>query len=144
MRIDSVALNDVSRREDNFERLTADFADWLTRDEHVRQHVKIRRIRPRRPDGAMSPDWIEWINLVVSSGLSSAALVYAHKNFRASLPRRLRENVRMVIEHGDLRVEVENGTEQDVALVAEIIAAARSRTSTPESALGDASDPERR
>jgi hypothetical protein len=92
----------------------------------------------------MSPDWIEWINLVVSSGLSGAALVYAHKNFRASLAQRLRENVRMVIEHGDLRVEVENGTEQEVALVAEIIAAARSRTSPPESAaLGDTSDPER-
>ncbi|MER5384232.1 hypothetical protein ABT040_28825 [Streptomyces sp. NPDC002688] len=103
--------------------LTADFADWLTEDRDVSLHAEIRRIRPQRTDGAMSGDLVEWISLVISSGFSTTALVYAHKSFRAALPPSLRQGVRMVIEHGDLRLVVEGGTEQDATRIAQALAA---------------------
>lgn len=103
--------------------LTADFADWLAQDREVGRHTEIRRIRPKQVDGAMSSDLVEWINLTVSSGFSATALVYAHKNFRNALPPRLRTGMRMVIEHGGVRVVVENGTEEDAVRIAQALAA---------------------
>lgn len=112
-------------------RLTGDFANWLTQDRTVALHTEIRRIRPESTDGAMSGDLVEWINLAISSGFSTTALVYAHKSFRASLPPRLRAGARMVIEHGDVRIVVENGTEQDAARIAQALA-------TPPESVGNA------
>ncbi|CAM5452186.1 MULTISPECIES: effector-associated constant component EACC1 [Streptomyces] len=103
-------------------RLTGDFADWLAQDRAVSLHTGIRRVRPESTDGAMSGDLVEWISLAISSGFSTTALVYAHKSFRASLPPRLRAGARMVIEHGDVRVVVENGTEQDAVRIARALA----------------------
>ncbi|TJZ56910.1 hypothetical protein FCH28_05280 [Streptomyces piniterrae] len=97
--------------------LTAQFAQWLAQDRSVNQYVEIRPVRPEQTDGAMSADLVEWLNLVVSTGFSTAALVYAHRSFRASLPPRLRRAARMVIESDGVRVTVEDGTEDDVARV---------------------------
>lgn len=108
-------------------RLTDDFANWLAQDRTVAPHTEIRRIRPEATDGAMSGDLVEWISLAISSGFSATALIYAHKSFRASLPPRLRARARMVIEHGDVRIVVENGTEQDAARIAQAL------TTRPES-----------
>ncbi|OEJ28906.1 hypothetical protein AS594_35280 [Streptomyces agglomeratus] len=124
VRIDSGSTSDDGPDGHATARLTGEFADWLAQDRSVGPHTEIRRIRPQRIDGAMSGDLVEWISLAVSSGFSATALVYAHRSFRASLPPRLRAGARMVVERGDLRVVVENGTEQDLARVAQVIAAA--------------------
>ncbi|MER5911893.1 hypothetical protein ABT124_15640 [Streptomyces sp. NPDC001982] len=122
VRIDSSRASDDSPDGQAAARLTGDFANWLAQDRAVALHTEIRRIRPEPTDGAMSGDLVEWINLAISSGFSTTALVYAHKSFRASLPPRLRASARMVIEHGDVRVVVENGTEQDAARIAQALA----------------------
>ncbi|WP_319245088.1 effector-associated constant component EACC1 [Streptomyces sp. MB09-02B] len=123
VRIDSAGGSTDSRDGQSVAQLTADFADWLSQDRAVGPHVEIRRIRPEPTDGAMSSDLVEWLSLAVSSGFSAAALVYAHRTFRASLPPRLRTSARMVIEHGDLRVVVENGNEQDAVRIARALTA---------------------
>ncbi|MFF3677995.1 hypothetical protein ACFYYS_28985 [Streptomyces sp. NPDC002120] len=104
--------------------LTGEFADWLTQDREVTRHAVVRRVRAEAPEGAMSGDLVEWISLAVSSGFSTAALVYAHRSFRASLPPRLRSGARLVVEHDGVRVVIEDGTEEDVARVVRALAGA--------------------
>ncbi|MER6617475.1 effector-associated constant component EACC1 [Streptomyces xantholiticus] len=130
VRIDSDGTSEDSPDAQAAAQLTADFADWLAQDRAVGPHVEIRRIRPEPADGAMSGDLVAWLSLAISSGFSTTALVYAHKTFRASLPPRLRTGARMVIEHGDVRVVVENGTEQDAARIEQALA-------TPQRSAGD-------
>ncbi|MFD7912905.1 hypothetical protein ACFV30_19645 [Streptomyces sp. NPDC059752] len=102
--------------------LTGDFADWLTQDREVSRYAAVRRVRGAAPSGAMSGDLVEWINLAVSSGFSTTALVYAHRTFRASLPPRLRSEARLVVEYDGVRVVVEDGTPEDAARVARALA----------------------
>jgi hypothetical protein len=123
LRIDSDGTGEDSRYARAAAQLTADFAEWLAQDRAVGPYVEIRHIRPEPADGAMSGDLVTWLSLAISSGFSITALVHAHKTFRASLPPRLRTGARMVIEHGDVRVVVENGTEQDAARIAQALAA---------------------
>ncbi|MER6197422.1 hypothetical protein ABT234_08590 [Streptomyces sp. NPDC001586] len=115
--------------------LTGAFADWLTQDRAVSRHAVVRRVRAEAPEGAMSGDLVEWISLAVSSGFSTAALVYAHRTFRASLPPRLRSGARLVVEHDGVRVVIEDGTEQDVARVVRALAGAEPAGS-PEGGTG--------
>ncbi|MEV7443239.1 hypothetical protein AB0O22_19230 [Streptomyces sp. NPDC091204] len=114
--------------------LTGEFADWLAQDREVTRHAVVRRVRAEAPEGAMSGDLVEWISLAVSSGFSTAALVYAHRSFRASLPPRLRSGARLVVEHGGVRVVIEDGTEQDVARVVRALAGAEA--GSPEGGTG--------
>ncbi|WP_406278898.1 hypothetical protein OHT93_38265 [Streptomyces sp. NBC_00191] len=136
VQIDSSSASDDSPEGQAAARLTGDFANWLAQDGAVALHTAIRRIRSEPTDGAMSGDLVEWISLAVSSGFSTTALVYAHKSFRASLPPRLRAGARMVIEHGDVRVVVENGTEQDAARITQALAATAQTPATPPAATG--------
>ncbi|MFD4570830.1 hypothetical protein ACFWNK_03085 [Streptomyces sp. NPDC058417] len=106
--------------------LTASFADWLVQDRDVNRDMEIRRARRTVDDGGMSGGPVEWIDLVLSSGFSTAALVYSHRAFRASLPPRLRPSVRLVVEHGDSRIVIEDGTPEDAARTARALAAADS------------------
>ncbi|MEU9163495.1 hypothetical protein AB0D29_24905 [Streptomyces sp. NPDC048424] len=117
--------------------LTGEFADWLTQDREVSRHAVVRRVRAQAPEGAMSGDLVEWIALAVSSGFSTAALVYAHRTFRASLPPRLRSGARLVVEHDGVRVVIEDGTEEDVARVVRALAGAEAAGS-PEGGTGSA------
>ncbi|MER6254714.1 hypothetical protein ABT224_25500 [Streptomyces sp. NPDC001584] len=106
--------------------LTGDFADWLTQDREVSRYAAVQRVRAAAPRGAMSGDLVEWISLVVSSGFSATALVYAHRTFRASLPPRLRSDARLVVEYDGVRVVVEDGTAEDAARVARALAGGQS------------------
>ncbi|MFF0008715.1 hypothetical protein ACFYQT_35495 [Streptomyces tibetensis] len=123
VRIGSGSAGHNRQDEGEAAHLTADFAHWLTEDRKVSLHAEIRRIRRQAADGAMSGALVEWISLAVTSGFSATALVYAHKTFRASLPQHLRASARMVIQHGDVSVVVENGTEEDVARVTQALTA---------------------
>ncbi|WP_338138443.1 effector-associated constant component EACC1 [Streptomyces anulatus] len=103
-------------------RLTESFGEWLARDRAVAANAKVRAVRPDPVKGAMSGDFVEWLNLVVSGSFSTAALVYAHRTFRASLPPRVRQGVRMVVECNGARIEVEHGTEEDAIRIARALA----------------------
>ncbi|MER6046402.1 hypothetical protein ABT168_02775 [Streptomyces sp. NPDC001793] len=138
--IDSDGTSDGSGSRGEGARLTADFADWLTQDRNVGLHTEIQRVHPDTTNGAMSGDLVEWISLAVSSGFSTLSLLRAHRSFRASLPPRLRPGARMVIEIGDVRLVVENGTEQDAARIARALAESASKSAS-EPQLGAESPP---
>ncbi|QKW08320.1 hypothetical protein HUT18_20045 [Streptomyces sp. NA04227] len=112
--------------------LTRALADWLAEDRDVGRYAEIGRIRHRetRPSGAMSADPMTWVQLLTSSGFSTAGLVYAHMAFRASLPRRQR-SVPVVIECRGVRVTVRDASPETAARIAEVLAA-------PEPGGGDA------
>ncbi|MGW2787701.1 effector-associated constant component EACC1 [Streptomyces populi] len=120
--------------------LTADFADWLTEDSQIALHARVERVNLKPAHGAMSGDLVEWINLVVASGFSCTALVYAHRSFRASLEQRLRPCARMVIEHGGVRLVIEEGTQDDVARLVQLLATQPGSSPTPPQA-DDGPDP---
>ncbi|WP_420714861.1 effector-associated constant component EACC1 [Streptomyces sp. WM6372] len=103
--------------------LTALFADWLAQERSTGPYIEIRRIRTVSDDGGMSGELIGWLSLALSSGFSAASLVYAHQTFRASLPPRLRTPARLVIEHGDFRIVIEDGSPEDAARIARALAA---------------------
>ncbi|GAA1150314.1 hypothetical protein GCM10009577_86990 [Streptomyces javensis] len=101
--------------------LTGRFADWLARDRAVGRYVTMTRERSGTDDGGMSGDLLEWIGLTLSTGFSTASLIYAHLNFRASLPPRQRSDARMVVEHNGVRVVIEEGGAEDVARLARLL-----------------------
>ncbi|WPW27194.1 hypothetical protein P6B95_07160 [Streptomyces atratus] len=103
--------------------LTALFADWLAQDRSVGPYTEIRRVRTATGDGGMSGDLIGWLDLALSSGFSVASLVYAHQTFRASLPPRQRSAARLVVEHGNSRIVIEDGSPEDAARIARALAA---------------------
>ncbi|MGW0855735.1 effector-associated constant component EACC1 [Streptomyces sp. NPDC002690] len=113
------------------ERLTESFGEWLARDRAVSAHAKVQAVRPDPAEGAMSGDFVEWLNLAVSAGFSSAALVYAHRSFRASLPPRVRQGVRMVVECNGARIEVEHSTEEEAIRIARALAGPSSEQPAP-------------
>ncbi|MFE8921455.1 effector-associated constant component EACC1 [Streptomyces rochei] len=105
--------------------LTGRFADWLVKDRSVGRHVTLTRVRAGTADGtvvgAMSGQALEWIGLALGSGFSAAGLVYAHLNFRASLPPRQRQAARLVVEHNGVRVVIEDGSPADAARIARLL-----------------------
>ncbi|OEV03675.1 hypothetical protein AN216_10510 [Streptomyces oceani] len=85
-------------------------------------YVEIDRVRSSaRHAGAMSGGLTEWLALALSSGFSTASLVYSHLAFRASLPPAERSAVRLVVEHGDSQVVVEAGSAEEAAQLANLI-----------------------
>ncbi|MFC0598380.1 effector-associated constant component EACC1 [Streptomyces palmae] len=104
--------------------LTSRFADWITRDRTVGRYVAVTRERSGTADGGMSGDLLEWIGLTLSTGFSTASLIYSHLNFRASLPPRQRAGARMVVEHNGVRVVIEDGGAEDVARLALLLGTA--------------------
>lgn len=111
--------------------LTGRFAHWLAGDRTVGRHVTMTRERSGTDDGGMSGDLLEWIGLALSTGFSAAGLVYAHLNFRASLPPRERSGARMVVEHDGVRIVIEDGGPEDVARLARLLASTTGGTDTP-------------
>lgn len=103
--------------------LTGRFADWLARDRSVGRHVTMTRERSAIADGGMSGDFLEWIGLTLGTGFSAAGLIYAHLNFRASLPPRQRSAARMVVEHNGVRLVIEEGSAEDAARLARLLGA---------------------
>ncbi|MFF0729786.1 hypothetical protein [Streptomyces sp. NPDC004134] len=103
------------------EDLTGRFAHWLAGDRTAGRHVTMTRERSHAAAGEMSGHLLEWIGLSLSTGFSAASLVYSHLNFRASLPPRERPEARMVIEHGGVRIVVEDGSAEDVARLARLL-----------------------
>ncbi|MFI2673603.1 hypothetical protein ACH5AU_29295 [Streptomyces albidoflavus] len=103
--------------------LTGRFADWLARDRSVGRHVTMTRERSAVADGGMSGDFLEWIGLALGTGFSAAGLIYAHLNFRASLPPRQRSAARMVVEHNGVRLVIEEGSAEDAARLARLLGA---------------------
>ncbi|MEU4897294.1 hypothetical protein AB0B12_32140 [Streptomyces sp. NPDC044780] len=101
--------------------LTGRFADWIARDRTVGRYVTMTRERSGTADGGMSGDLLEWIGLTLSTGFSTASLIYSHLNFRASLPPRQRPGARMVVEHNGVRVVIEDGGAEDVARLARLL-----------------------
>jgi hypothetical protein len=97
---------------------TETFADWLVEDRRLGWHTDIRRERFSPGDGGMSPDLVAWISLAVASGSFVTDLISVYGHFRASLPRGVRPAARLIVEYGDTRVIVEEGTVEDVARVA--------------------------
>ncbi|MFC9706041.1 hypothetical protein ACFTWD_35725 [Streptomyces sp. NPDC056943] len=121
--------------------LTEAFADWLAQDRSVGPYMEIRKIRTVSDDGSMSGDLADWISLAVSSGFSTAALLYAHQTYRASLPARQRQEARLVIEHEGTRVVIESGTAEEAATIARMLAASETAdVEAPSSAGSPATD----
>ncbi|WP_329012444.1 effector-associated constant component EACC1 [Streptomyces sp. NBC_00690] len=118
--------------------LTEEFARWLAQDRNVGPYVEIQRMRPRADDGGMSGGLVEWLNLVLTSGFSAAALVYAHRSFRASQPPRMRQSVRLVVEQGGSRIVVEVGSDEDAAAIARLLAAPAGASASPSCPEGGA------
>ncbi|MFC9682946.1 hypothetical protein [Streptomyces sp. NPDC056948] len=119
--------------------LTALFADCIAQDRRVGPHAEIQRVRRAAEDGAMSGDLVDWLDLVLSSGFPTAALVYARQAFRASLPPHQRPATRLVVEHRGPRFLIEDGTPEDAARLARALATATG-DSAPEG--GTATDAE--
>ncbi|MFC7304159.1 hypothetical protein ACFQVC_08030 [Streptomyces monticola] len=106
---------------DEVAELTGGFADWLAQDRGVGPHLSMSRVRSAPADGAMSGQLLEWISLTLGSGFSAAGLIYAHLNFRASLPPRRRRAARMVIERNGVRLVIEDGTEEETARLVRLL-----------------------
>ncbi|MFD5394226.1 hypothetical protein ACFWJW_08350 [Streptomyces sp. NPDC127097] len=104
---------------------TGAFADWLVEDRRLGRHTDIRRGRSSQSDGGMSGDLVSWISLAVSSGSLATDLILAYGHFRASLPRRARPAARLIVEHGESRVIIEEGTAEDAARVVRALNAAQ-------------------
>ncbi|MFB7853326.1 hypothetical protein ACFC34_40850 [Streptomyces sp. NPDC056053] len=111
--------------------LTGRFADWLARDRTVSRHITMTRERSGLADGGMSGDLLEWIGLTLSTGFSTAGLIYTHLNFRASLPPRQRPGAQMVVEHNGVRIVIEDGGAEDVARLARLLGTAVGGTDGP-------------
>ncbi|MFF7251304.1 hypothetical protein ACFZBU_46505 [Embleya sp. NPDC008237] len=112
--------------------LTESFADWLIEDRAVGTHADIGRVRSAAAgDGGMSGEVVEWISFATSSGFSTAALVYAHRSFRASLPRRVRDGVRLVVERDGTTLVVEGVSADDAARIARVLGTADTDTAPP-------------
>ncbi|MFF4010663.1 hypothetical protein [Streptomyces sp. NPDC001717] len=92
-------------------------------DRGVGMRLTVRRVRPAPVPGSMSGELVDWLTLGVSSGFSIAALVQSYRYFRASLPPRLRAGTRLVVEHGGVRLVIEEGTAEDAARIAQALAA---------------------
>lgn len=107
---------------DETQELTSALHDWLREDRDVGRHARIGRLTDSdgTPSGAMSADWFGWVQLIVGSGFSTAGLVYAHKAFRASLPRR-QQSVSVVIERNGTRIALQDASPESAALIAEIL-----------------------
>ncbi|WP_439678296.1 effector-associated constant component EACC1 [Embleya sp. MST-111070] len=103
--------------------LTGEFADWLIEDRAVSTYAEIHRIRPATDQGAMSADLVSWIALATSSGFSLGSLVYAHLSYRASLPHRLRESTRLIVERDGTRVTIEGDSPDALARLAQALGA---------------------
>ncbi|WP_246102902.1 effector-associated constant component EACC1 [Streptomyces piniterrae] len=104
---------------------TGAFADWLVEDRRLGRHTDIRRGRSSSSDGGMSGDLVSWISLAVASGSFATDLILAYGHFRASLPRRVRSAARLIVEHGESRVIIEEGTPEDAARVVRMLNAAQ-------------------
>ncbi|MEU3730571.1 hypothetical protein AB0E81_14300 [Streptomyces sp. NPDC033538] len=124
--------------------LTGRFADWLVKDRSVGRHVTLTRERAGTADGGMSGQALEWIGLALGSGFSAAALVYAHLNFRASLPPRRRPAARLVVEHNGVRVVIEDGGPADAARIARLLGAGDAAGDSPDGAAAGEEDPSAR
>jgi len=99
-------------------RLTQDLGGWLAEDRDVGLYAEVRRqtVRGTEDRGAMSGALVEWISLVTTSGFSAVNLAYAHRSFRMSQPRS-RRTVPVVIEVGQVRIEVEDGSPETTARI---------------------------
>lgn len=100
---------------------TGEFADWLVEDRRLGRHGDVKRGRSSSSDGGMSGDLVDWISLAVTSGSFIIDLILVYGHFRASLPRLARPAARLIVEHGDTRVVVEEGTVEDAARVARLL-----------------------
>ncbi|MFJ8861774.1 hypothetical protein ACIRD8_25495 [Streptomyces sp. NPDC102451] len=126
-----IASTSSSRDGNETAELTEAFADWLAQDRSVGPYMEIRKLRTASGEGAMSGDLADWLSLVVSSGFSTAALLYSHQAYRASLLPRLRREARLVVEHEGTRVIIESGTPEDAALIARMLATSEAGSEEP-------------
>ncbi|WP_030815966.1 effector-associated constant component EACC1 [Streptomyces sp. NRRL S-337] len=104
---------------------TGAFADWLVEDRRLGRHADIRRGRSSPSDGRMSADLVSWISLAVASGSLATDLITVYGHFRASLPRRVGSAARLIVEHGESRIIIEEGTAEDAARVMRALNAAQ-------------------
>ncbi|MFF9671801.1 hypothetical protein ACF1GS_08870 [Streptomyces eurythermus] len=117
-----IRLRVESAVRDEAEELTSALHDWLREDRDVGRHARIGRLTDPgpAPGGAMSADWFGWVQLIVGSGFSTAGLVYAHKAFRASLPRH-QQSVPVVIERDGTRIVLRDASPEAAARIARIL-----------------------
>ncbi|MEU0401148.1 hypothetical protein ABZ318_13030 [Streptomyces sp. NPDC006197] len=136
-----IRLRVVSAEHDESNELTQALHDWLVEDRAVARDARISRLRSEagHVPGAMSGDALEWIQLLLGSGFSTAGLVYAHMAFRASLPRR-RQSASVIIERGDTRITLTDASPEAAARLTELLASPQEAPGPVEGGdVGDAS-----
>lgn len=83
---------------------------WLVQDADVRRHATVSLPpAPRRP-GDMGGGTIELIDVLLGNGIGLAGLVLAVVSWRRSRPR----PPMTYIEHGDLRISVEDASPETI------------------------------